>query len=522
MEKRSATAGELRDNVRQNQLFWAHSEDRQYHRMYKTGKIVRKGLGATFDFLRSSKFLYSSVFLLGIVLRGIPELLVPQYPVGYETITHYAPPMFAFREQGLADVFVEFFRFGPLFYTLMWFAHVMSRAHPYLILKVVGPLLYGGLTVSFLLFLKRGLRLDGKMAFVATLLLVFQVAALRESWDRFRNVLGLIFVFAALTALRSDHRFRWPLVAGLAVFTALSREYIALVLFVAVLGFAFLERKDRMMSLIALAPALVVFAVINFPRQLWWSYILDGQCGQYASGSYWWVVQDAFSIFAVCFLPLLPLVVKGFRRDGLLDPMIGLLLLGSFSVIVSPWFAVPGYQRWMVLLVFPFSVYAVRGFERFRLFDKRGFRKLVVILLIFMVIGVGYSSGAFSYVVLPNSWVPNNLVQSSIGWNQIDDVRGILRWLNEKAASNSSILVEERFYGWTLIYLKRANDDVKVIAYTANSLPQHALEKALSDGFRWIYLIWYTDSSWKNFEILYSQNNVSIFLYQSEAAARAL
>jgi len=348
------------------------------------------------------------------------------------------------------------------------------------------------------------------MTFVGALLLVFQVAALRESWDRFRTVLGLIFVFATLTVLRSNHKYRWPLVAGLALLTALSREYIALVLFIAIFGSTFLERKDRVISLIALAPALMIFSIMSFPRQLWWSFVSDGQ---YAWSSYLRAVQDVASIFAVCYLLLLPFVVKGFRRDKMFDPLVVWLLLGSFSVIVSPWLAVTGYQRWLMLLVFPFSVYAVRGFERFHLFGRSSFRNLMTVLLVFLVVGVGYSSSVFSYVVLPNSWVPTNLVQSSIAWNQVDDVKGVLRWLDENAVFNSSILAEERFYGWTLIYLKRANDDVNVIPYRANSLPQPALERALDDGFRWIYLIWYTDSDLENFQVKKSLNNVSIFQY---------
>ena len=468
-----------------------------------------------FNFVRSPKFSYLSVFLMAVMVRGIPELLVSWYPVGYETITWYAPVMMTFYGRGLIDVFLSAFRAGPLFYVLMWLVANVSGAHAFLILKVAGPLLYGGLAASFLFFLKRGLRFDGKTALVAALLLVFQVAALRESWDRFRNVLGLIFVFATLTALKSESRFKWPFVTGLAVLTALSREYIAVVLFVAVLGYAFLERKDRVMSLVALAPALAVFAVMVYPSKLWWNYVAEGALP--CSGGYLSMLQDVFSIFAVCYVPLLLFVVKGLGRDKLLDPMVGLLLLGSFSVVVSPWFAVPGYQRWLVLLVFPFSVYAVKGFERFSLFDKGSFRKLVAILLIFMVIGVGYSSGAFSYVALPNSWVPSNLVQSSIAWNQIDDVKGVLLWLDENASAGSSVLAEERFYGWTLIYLKRANNDVEVFPYGASSPPTDALEKALSDGFRWIYLIWYTDLNLEGFETVYSQNSVSVFQYGPQA-----
>ena len=472
-------------------------------------------MSSFFDLLRSPKFPYLSIFLVGVVLRGIPELLIPKYPIGYETITWYAPVIMTFYGRSIIDIFTSTFRSGPLFYVLMGLVANVSGAHAFAILKVTGPILYGVLAFSFLLFLKRGLKFDNKMAFVATLLLVFQVAALRESWDRFRNVLGLIFVFAALTALRSDNRFKWPFVAGLAVLTALSRDYIALVLFVAVLGFAFLERKNRVVSLVALAPALAMFCLMNFPRQLLWNYVTTGQS---AGSSYLWTVQDVLSIFAICYLPLLPFVVKGFKSDKLLDSMLGLLLLGSFSVIVSPWFAVPGYQRWLILLVFPFSIYAVKGFERFHMFDKGSFRKLVAVLLVFAIIGVGYSTGAFSYVTPTNSWVPTNLVQSSIGWNQIDDVKGVLSWLDEDAAYNSSVLAEERFYGWTLIYLKRANNDVKVIAYGANSPPTQALEKALRDGFSSIYLIWYTDSTLKDFKTVYSQNSVSIFQYKPQAS----
>lgn len=477
-------------------------------------------------------------FLVGLALRGIPELLIAYYPVGYETITYYAPALMIFSKRSLVDVFLDAFRIspffyvshisspvdvyrplmvtfraGPFFYVLMWLASVVSGAHAYLILKVVGPLLYGCLAVSFFVFVKRGLKLEWKMAFAATLILVFQVAALRESWDRFRNVLALVFLFATLTALKSDHKSKWPLVIILGVLTVLSREYIGFVLFVAVLGFAILGNRDRVISLIALAPVLLIFGVMVYPTLLWWSYFSSDN--PFVSGNYLWMVLDVFSILAVCYLPLLLFVVKGFRRDKLLDPMFGWLLLGSFSVIVTPWLAVPGYQRWLMLLVFPFSVYAVKGFERFRLFDKSGSKKLMAIVFIFMVIGGGYSTGLFSYIgMLPNSYVAVSLVQSSIAWNQIDDVKDVLRWLDENAVSNSSVLTEERFYGWTLIYSARVSKDVRVFPYGAGSSPQLALERALDDGFNCIYLIWYNDSTLDNFTMIYSQERISVFQHE--------
>ena len=449
-------------------------------------------------------------FLVGLTLRGIPELLVPFYPVGYETIAWYAPPLMTFPGRSVIDVFVEFFRSGPLFYVLMWLIANVTGAHAFVILKVVGPLLYGSLIVSFFVFLKKGLKFEWKMAFVASLLLVFQIAALRDSWDRFRTVLGLVFLFATLTAFKTDFKHKWKLVALLTVLTTISREYVAAVLFATVLGFVMFEKKERVASFVALGPALAIFMVMVYPGLFGFamSYVPEGQ---YASRSYLWVVQDAVVIFAACYLVLLPFVLKGWRRDKLVGSMFALLLVGSFSV-VNPWFAVPGYQRWLLLLVFPLTIYAVWGFERLRLFSQGRIRILAVILLVFIIIGAGYSTGTFSYVgYMTNSYVAVHLVQSSISWDQVDDVKAVLGWLDVNAASNSSVLAEESFFGWTLIYFGRANMDVKVIAYGAASSPLPVLEVALREGFSQVYLIWYTEQKVDNFEVIYSQNAISIF-----------
>lgn len=450
--------------------------------------------------------------MVGLVLRGIPELLVASYPVGYETIAWYAPIITKFHEMTLTDVFVKTFHGGPLFYVFMWLVSTISGAHAFLLLKIVGPVLYGCLAAAFFLFLRRGLGLEWRMAFVASLLMVFQVAALRIAWDRFRNVLGLVFVFAALSMLRSESsKLRWPLVAGLAILTTISREYIGVVLFVAVLGFTFVAKKDRFRSFLSLVPAMIVFGVMVFPSKLWSSYVLTGF---YSSESFLWLVQDVVFIFLACYLPLLPFVLGGFERNKMLDSLVGFLLASSFGVVLIPRFAVPGYQRWLMLLVFPFCIYAVLGLKRFGLFGRKNFMKLVMVLLVFGLIGLGYSTGVFSYVgMLPNSYVAVNLVQSSIAWDRLDDVRDVLGWLDRNAPANSSLLAEERFYGWALIYLRRANGDIQVIPYGANSLPWFALERILDDGFRWIYLIWYSDFSVENFRMVYSRNGVAVFRY---------
>jgi hypothetical protein len=167
-----------------------------------------------------------------------------------------------------------------------------------------------------------------------------------------------------------------------------------------------------------------------------------------------------------------------------------------------------------MLLVFPLTIYAVWGFERLRLFSQGRIKILAVILLVFIIIGAGYSTGAFSYVgYMTNSYVAVHLVQSSISWDQVGDVKSVLSWLDVNAASNSSVLAEERFYGWTMLYLKRLNHDLSAIAYGADSTPWSVLEVALQKGSNEIYLLWYTEQSLDNFVAVHSQNTISIFRY---------
>jgi len=294
----------------------------------------------------------------------------------------------------------------------------------------------------------------------------------------------------------------------------LSREYVGYVLLVTVFAFTILEKKDRLRTLIALCPALGILPFATNSNLV--SFLFSFSSGVlYASPSHLWAVQDALVIFAICYLGLLPFVFRGLdlRRDRLIGPMMVWLLVGSFSVL-SPWFAVLGYQRWLMLLVFPLSLFTVRGFERFGLFEKRRVKILVVIILVFVVLGIGYSTSAFSYVgFIPNSYVPINLVQSSIGWNQIDDVIESLHWLDVHAVKNSSILVEERFYGWTMIYLERAKNDILTVAYGADSTPASVLQVAFQKGSSAIYLMWFSEQTWQNFEVVHSQSTVSIFRY---------
>ncbi len=125
-----------------------------------------------------------------------------------------------------------------------------------------------------MVFLKKGLKFSNKLTLAASVLLVLQLAALRISWDRFRNLLSLIFLFGALTVLKNDSKYKWPLASGLAVLTVLSRDYVAIMLFAAWFGLILFKRSIR--SLVALLPAVFVFVLTVHQNQFWWNYLSRG------------------------------------------------------------------------------------------------------------------------------------------------------------------------------------------------------------------------------------------------------
>lgn len=468
-------------------------------------------IDAFYNSLIKSKFLYLFIFFTAFIIRMLPELLFNYYPIGFETITWYAPSMFIFGQENLSNVFFSFLTAGPLFYLLLWVIQAFSSIHPYLILKIVGPLLYGFLAISFMIFLKRVLNFDTKLAFFSTILFVFQVASLRLSWDRFRSVLGLFFMFSSLTALKSSSSYKWPLLIIFTFLTVFSREYIAFILISTIFIYTIFENKDKFKLIVIFVSVFIGFYLIYFSRAPWWTHLTNS----YTLNSYTLDLFDLMAILIICYLPLIPFVIKGFKNNNIL---VHILFFVTFfcciSFVICPAFYLPGYQRWAVLLVFPLTIYAVKGFERFNLLSRFYLKKFSSIFSIFLLISFAYASGV-PYAILPNSWVPTDMVKSSIPQNKIDDVLKSLIWLDENAVTNSLLIVEERFYGWTLIYSERINFDINLSYYFSVSGLNPILEKNLDAGYAAIYLMSDSNSEVQNFNSVYSQNTISVFGYDS-------
>jgi len=506
-------------------------------------------------------------FVLGFVVRLIPEVLSYPYPIGFDTI-HYA----AMIERGIVwqdgtSVFSMW-----LLMSILIPVHQVSHVDPFALLKVTAPILYALNICGIFFFSRKALGWDAKKALIASFFCVFQLALLRLSWDLYRNMFGLTILLFALPLVR-DLRSKkgFVLFALLSVLVVFAHVLVAVVLFAVVLGIltsALIkgERIKVIRVLFAVLPALGIFAVglslfhlqSFMPANVISTYVEPAHPGGllflasyigvsgpvHSYSSYANLVLNVLSLFIVLYGFSLPLAIAGFFRDSVLDGWVLVLLVGSFSSLVIPFCAVAWWNRWMFMLVYPFAFYATHGIER--VFGSEGkevtpsfswlkwmkiSRKTVLVTFSLMIVfgslfvAVPPFFDRFGVFLIPtvNSYVPTTMLYNTVPLRDVTSTIDTMNWLNENMNNDSSVLVHHAFLRWASLYL----DERHVIVYYQVDL-EKAVQTAEQDGFERIYLIWWNEAylmwldesiDWYGFEIpksfipVVNTDRISIFEY---------
>jgi len=472
------------------------------------------------------------VVTVAIVLRSIPEILAGRYPVGFDVTAAYPFIIATFPSESLVTMLGQ----APLFYALIWSVHSVSGIDIYTILKVTGPVLYGALAASFFVFLSSFLKFSMFKSLVGTLLFVFQPITLRISWDLFHNELGLILMIATLAVLGTIRSHKRLIGSVLSVLTVLVHLIAALLLFAVIVGQTSVRglSRDSLRQLTPVVPAVGLFlvALLAFYMPVQGSRVIFLAPNPNASSpsilqnvyhddfrfigaSYWLIPAYVGMLFVVSFAPLLPLAAKGVSREPSMNWMTGLLALGSFSVIVSPSASIPWYYRWEMLLIIPLTVFSLHGLEKMRLFVRSNYRFLTGLLLGFLVIGAGYSSGLLSYMGVygVNSYAPATMVQSSIPPSHIDDTVTSLKWLNSNSPRNSYLLTDERFLSFGYLTLR---DDFRFAIQPGGMPFRGAVDRIVASNPSALYLVWDSQVALPGFSLSHAGSNTWIYQYDGK------
>jgi hypothetical protein len=246
-------------------------------------------------------------------------------------------------------------------------------------------------------------------------------------------------------------------------------------------------------------------------RSMFFANYLATNDGVFHYPGYADLLVDVTLLFAFLYLSYLFLVWKGFFRNGVLNAWTGLLLVGSFGCLVWPFFAVDLWSRWVFMLVYPFTFYAVNGLSRlFRgsnggegRIGRRMKRAVFGMVGVTIVLGSVYlatpvlmntvRTGLF---VLP--YVSAHFCSApAVPYQDVESVAQAVTWLDENMDGNSCAIVNHVFDLWDQLYLDKSH--VTVEFWNDAGL---ALDDALGHGFGSVYFVWWnTDIGWYNVSV---------------------
>jgi hypothetical protein len=229
--------------------------------------------------------------------------------------------------------------------------------------------------------------------------------------------------------------------------------------------------------------------------------------------SYFVLLSHVLTLFALLFAVVLPLVLVGFFRDRVVDSWTGLLLLGSFGLVVFPWFALDMWSRWMLMLIYPFTFYAVNGVSKILHAGKLGVapifhgltrprltvRRTRVILGASFLLGLLFMScpllfGVFGVVGLPTTvnYVPSTMQSNSLPLIDVGDAVRALKWVNAKMDSSAAFLGQDAFYWWSRLCL----DTSHAVVYFKDDFGG-AINLAFGNGYKRLFFVWWNvDIGW--------------------------
>lgn len=420
---------------------------------------------------RLRKYGYAiAAFVIPLIIRSIPEALSWPYPLGLDTLNVMPQiqqaSVFTLGPVGFLKSTNLFFLIATLLYELLH--NVVT------VIKILGPLLLAALSFTMYLYARKGLSWNNKKSLLVSILVATYFVSLRDSWDLYRQTVGLVFLMAALISLKSFNSPRRYYLASLfMVLTVLSHELASAILFfvVALEATRYLIKKMRKESLYLLASAALPAALFLFQRYSPLDGTLSVPSSIVASGPSIGLAAYMGGLLIYCYAIILPLVLLGIK--GLKDrPLKYWVLLCVGIVLVEllyPNAPLYFWNRWVYILVYPLLFFAVQGLDwlwRFagnsKVKVKRLLPKLFAIAYVFLLLVLsGYyltssPENALPYFSQYNPYlaeIPSSMLQNTISISDNPALIGCFEWINNNTAASSVFVSHYALYDLAEIYL---------------------------------------------------------------------
>lgn len=459
-----------------------------------------------------------------------------QYLVGFDTIGYYVPNTLDWLRGGIS--FTSLLSSAPLIYLLLM--GIVSTGAPIVLsLKIIAPLLLGLLGFSVYQYANKALVWSNKKSLAVAVVSTLYFVALRISWDMLRTELASIFLFMTLILLQKNGQsVKKGLLLGLTMaLVVLSHQLVAIIMFAVILATVvslFLKKKiaNAGSLILSAVPAILLLLSIIYINYFVFASPIIGFSSNYSGGfetltsfSHLSLIGDTLGFLAFCYLPLLPFLVFGIKhlRNNIhLAAWIIWALVPVLVIIFSPDFFIGGVlpYRWIMLLVYPLSFFAVEGLSRVKwAWYKVAVCALLVIFSVsFMVLP---NNVAFPYYDNYSTYIPKTMLQNTVQLSDCQGTANALTWAQRNMPSNGHLLVHAAFYGWADLTISSS----QLIPYYFANVTDAAKTAAENSPSNPLYLIWWVNGSgWygqstlpSSFDEVYHSGNMAIYKYSATA-----
>ena len=448
-------------------------------------------------------------FVLGCFIRIIPDLIAYPYPIGYDIVNYYIP-----LADKLNTIFQnDSFQFYPyLLYTFKSFIPL----NPQGLMLSLSSITYGLFSVSIYLLLK-GLNL--KPALFMTVFILFQISALRTTWDLQKDILALSFTFLIIYLILEDRKayffniriIHFGIIISLVILTFLTDNMIAFLLIISLLIY-FVIKKDikYIISLTIIIISIISFLVVvdntkNDSLINSINHILTGNIK--ANENY--TPLNLGILFIMMNILSLPLFIYGLKylHELLLYIPLSMALLGSFTWIVLPYSAILLPDRWIIISGIFMSIFSsyglIRLFSNYK--DKPNYKILLPIMSFYIIIGLFYMILPYEYAFpiygifteYTHFFVPSTMQFNSIDIVDNRDLSIAIDWLNNHTNPKSIIYGDSYLSGWMKMLLK----DKRIFQYNYTKSTGNGIHITLANKI---------DSINEPIKLLFSQGNFRI------------
>ena len=425
--------------------------------------------------------LYVLVFVLGVVLRFVPELFSSVYPAGCD-IPFYVYEL-KIMEQGLS--WDQLYFGNPLVYVVLLALHGVTQLDWFLLMKFFSPFLNGCVAASFLYFLRNGLDLDWKPHeyLLCVVLLLFSSSGIIMSNSLLKQQLALIFLFLFLVAYKRKD-FRLELL--FAVLVVCSHQLISVVLFgfVAVDLVVRLVRHDGLwirglgllfavfLSIFVVTFLLPILGSVDPMRELMLhisAYFDNSSYGfRYVAEPIMDRIVYHFMWYYNVWMLFVGLAFVRFFKVRTVNLLLLVLLPFSFLPLGTSW------ARFQWLLAYPFAIIFVGGTKHVKLprydFWKWSFRIFRCLFLV-CIVTIGCTR------LVDTSW---SMPRSSVPFEDIPIIRGNYEFLSPYVTENSLIIEYDVSLSWDKNFYFDDGKDVTILSVRTVSF-------FVEDDALWLY-----------------------------------